>query len=176
VKSIIFAAIFSLMFSSQAGAEIYEGLTAFEDNSMSSMPSELRALIKKQKLDLKYTPVYGEVNPYYLCGDFDGDKIRDYAVILKLIKTDKKENFGKIAILMGNGKFTWLDDDIKGGYPGSAWVIFYRDEKVYDRPDINGGIPHPKLNGDGIVLARPESSAALIYWDGKKFSIYWLSD
>ena len=131
--------------------------------------------MQKHRLDETYAPVYDVVNPFYLCGDFDGDSIRDYAILLR--PKGKKDPFSKIAVLRGDGHLNWLEDDLKErrSHPGPAWWVFHKDGKVKSRVDLNH-LPPPTLVGDGFIIARPESSSALIYWDGKRFSLYWQSD
>ncbi|MHB9028751.1 MAG: hypothetical protein ACYC9O_08280 [Candidatus Latescibacterota bacterium] len=151
-----------------------EKMSPLQYISWAGIPPQLIELLKKSKLDKTYEPVYDEVNPFYLCGDFDGDKIRDYAILLRS-KGKKTASSSKVAILRGNGKLHWLAKDLKGDYPRPAWYVFYKDEKIRNRRDINNA-PPPRLVGDGFMVLRPESSSALIYWNGKKFQLYWQSD
>ena len=153
-----------------------EERTPLQYNSLASIPPKLAALLHQHRLGDRYVPVFDEVNPFYLSGDFDGDGIRDYAVLLRL-KGKGKEAPSRIAILRGNGKVNWLDDDLNGktACPRPAWWVFEKGERVKPRLDLNHR-PAPKLLGDGFIVARPESSSALVYWDGKSFSLYWQSD
>ena len=54
----------------------------------SNLPTELRDLYE-QKIKPAYS-IRTDLNPFYLKGDFDGDKIQDYAISDVEKKSDKK--------------------------------------------------------------------------------------
>ena len=132
------------------------------------------ALLKlfKASPQLKSLKISHETNPFYLAGDFDGDGRLDYAVQVK----SKDGQTEDIAILLACGKTRLLSKEVGGNRPGNAWYVLARGGKLRSRPDLNEGQAAPKLTTDTIMLAKPESSAAVIYWQAGHFLIYWLTD
>jgi hypothetical protein len=108
------------------------------------------------------------LNPFYQRADFDGDKKADYAIAF-VSKTDKKQR-----VLVVRGKKSapiWLDDV---EFPAlDDWYV--HDRKIKIEVGITGGKP-PKLKGDALYIAKQESSSAIVYWNGKKFTSYWQGD
>src|SRR5688572_30567007 len=80
-----------------------------------NLPAELRDPYEK-----KIKPAYAirtDLNPFYLKGDFDGDKIQDYAISVVEKKSDKKgiliyHSGTKTDFLLGAGK------QFNDGHPG----------------------------------------------------------
>lgn len=139
-----------------------------------AIPEGLLKLFGRARLSNSYVLVFDEVNPFYLCADFDGDGKRDYAVNVRS-RNEKRAGMWEIVILRGNGEVSWLKQDTQRiGYPGPAWRVLYKDEKGRIRD--NGESPVPKLIGDGFIIEKPASSSALVYWDGRRFNLYWQSD
>ncbi len=122
-----------------------------------------------------YAIAYEAANPFYLSGDFDGDGLRDY--ILKLrAKTNK--DVEKDAVFFAGGESRLLSNDIKETYPGPAWYVVSESEKskMLTAAAAEGGKKPAKLKGDAILMVRPESSTALVFWNGKRFELAWLGD
>lgn len=159
------------------GEASFEEYNLLELNKISpypAIPEELLKLFGRARLSSSYVLVFDEVNPFYLCADFDGDGKRDYAVNVRS-RNEKRAGMWEIVILRGSGKVNWLKQDTQRvGYPGPAWWVLYKDEKGKIRD--NGESPVPKLIGDGFIIEKPASSSALVYWDGKRFNLYWQSD
>lgn len=139
-----------------------------------AIPEGLLKLFGRARLNNSYVLAFEAVNPFYLNADFDGDGKRDYAVNVRS-RNENRAGMWEIVILRGNGEVNWLKQDVRRpGYPGPAWQVLYKDEKGKIRD--NGESPVPRLIGDGFVIEKPESSSALVYWDGKRFNLYWQSD
>lgn len=115
--------------------------------------------------------VVRSVRPPFLAGDFDGRGRTEYAV-----QIEGKDRTSDVLFYLADGKTRRLTRDIGHNWPGPEWKLFRKGSRVPVRGDVNEN-PHPgALAGDAIVLARPESSSALVYWRNGGFHIYWLSD
>ena len=114
-------------------------------------------------------------NPYYLRGDFDGDKKPDYAV---QVRSDK----GGMGVLICTAKLSvfLLGSGISGGKPFSDmendnflatnWMVYTKEQvaELEYMGGVNGPWPVPKIAGEAIAMIW-EDGIALIYWDGKNF-------
>jgi hypothetical protein len=134
----------------------------------SNLPDNLYHFYNQEKIRTTYK-INQEINPFYLRGDFDGDKKADYALAVIESKTNKKgiliyhtgttkyflAGAGK-AIPNGHGDdYPWMD----------AW-------EVSDEKNVEQGITDmrpPKLLGEAILVQKLESASGLIYWDGKEY-------
>lgn len=116
------------------------------------------------------------MNPFFLSGDFNGDGRFDVAVWVTNIRTKQR---GIVILVQGESR-----PAIAG-----AGVALYEKADDYSWVDMWTLIPkgtvldanwedHRKvtLRGDAIEVIKSESSAHAIYWDGSKYSVYWLSD
>jgi hypothetical protein len=141
----------------------------------SNMPDDLRDFYDQEKIRTTYK-INKDLNPFYLRGDFDGDKKIDYALAVIELKTDKKgiliyhpatrryflAGAGK-AVPNGHGDdYPWMD----------AWEV--SDEKIIAQGSTD--LKPPKLIGEAILVQKLESSSGLIYWDGKEYSWYQQDD
>jgi hypothetical protein len=108
------------------------------------------------------------VNPFYLRGDFDGDRKIDVAVLVKQRSTGKlgiaviHSGKDKVIILgagisIGNGgdDFEWMD----------SWQLYPKDRVV---PGAGEAIV-PRLHGEALLVGKSEAASALIYWNGKRY-------
>ena len=125
------------------------------------------------------------VNPFYLRGDFDGDGKPDYAVLV----TNKRSKKSAVAIALstksgvdvigGEGMKLRVGTE-KDGYDledfdwMDAWQVHKR--VPLSRNEFNDHATIPKMSGEGIMVERTEAASALIYWDGKSFRWYQLTD
>ena len=117
-----------------------------------------------------------EFNPFYLRGDFDGDKKPDYAIWMRR----KAGGIAGIVICAGNSSVHLLGSGITGGKKFSDmdnddfsplyWEVATKQEtnematwKCYV-PD-----PFPKIENESIKLIWREGENTLIYWDGKQY-------
>lgn len=115
------------------------------------------------------------LNPFYQRGDFDGDGVADFAVMVKNNATGavgiaivhKKDRtiyiVGAGRALSGGGtNFNWMD----------CWY-------VYDRGPVEKGADNktpPKLKGDALIVERTEAASALIWWNGTAYKWYQQGD
>lgn len=127
----------------------------------------------EKKLDTLYSFSY-HLNPFYLRGDFNGDKTNDIAIPI----IEKKSNKMGIAIIhtvtkevfiFGAGKrFKYLTDDCK-----------YLDIWSVDTAGIyksDWETKPLKLKHEAIKIGIFAKSSGLLYWDGKKYKWYHLTD
>ena len=109
------------------------------------------------------------LNPFYLEGDFNGDRNIDTAVLIKERSTGKlgiaivHGTTGKVTVLgagigIGNGgdDFEWMD----------SWKIYSKARAAH----APGETSVPRLRGDALLVERSEAASALIYWNGKKYA------
>jgi len=138
-----------------------------------STPEIVTQTFIDKKLDTLYSFSY-HLNPFYLRGDFNGDKINDIAIPI----IEKKSNKIGIAIIhtgtkevfiFGAGKrFTYLTDDCK-----------YLDIWSVDTPGVYKSHWEKysvKVKYEAINIGKFECSGGLLYWDGKKYNWYHLTD
>jgi hypothetical protein len=137
------------------------------------LPPKLQSLLSRSQR-LSGLEVNTSATPPFLVGDFDGDGKSDYAVQLKRTGGTAEE----IAILLGAGKVLLISDEqsIGHNYPGGEWGVLPKNTAVHSVPELNKGLPAPKLTGDAIELTRPESSQAVLYWSAGRPRLYWTAD
>jgi hypothetical protein len=108
------------------------------------------------------------VNPFYLRGDFNGDRKIDVAVLVKQRSTGKlgiaviHSGKDKVIILgagisIGNGgdDFEWMD----------SWQVYPKDRVV----PVAGEAIVPRLHGEALLVGKSEAASALIYWNAKRY-------
>jgi hypothetical protein len=125
------------------------------------------------------------INPFYLRGDFDGDGQPDYAVLV----TNKNSKKSEIAICLSTRKvidvlgvdgtklrvgtkedgydladFDWMD----------AWQVQPRLKLTPN--ELNSDTTIAQMAGEGLMVEKTEAASALVYWDGKEFRWYQMSD
>ncbi|GCC53721.1 hypothetical protein SanaruYs_39690 [Chryseotalea sanaruensis] len=141
----------------------------------SNLPDDLYDFYNQEKIRTSYK-VDQDLNPFYLRGDFDGDKKIDYALAVIESTTDKKgiliyHPVTKKYFLAGAGKaipnghgddYSWMD----------GWEV--SDERTVEQGVTN--LKPPKLIGEAILIQKLESSSGLIYWDGKEYRWYQQGD
>lgn len=120
---------------------------------------------------------YFSINPFYLRGDFDGDGRPDYVVSVLPKQAPAGPPDPRLVVLRGvagKGATIWLVDDESFSTPArDGWMVHAKRTKV---PEGFDGTKAPRLVGDAFVMMKAESSAALVYWTGKRFASHWLSD
>lgn len=142
----------------------------------SNLPDEIYHFFTQEKINIIYS-IRTDLNPFYLRGDFDGDKKQDYALGIVERKTAKKgiliyHTGTKTHYVIGAGKplsngvgkddYNWMD----------AW-------KVYVDKDMEVGIGETEkitLKGEGILAIKVESASGIIYWTGKEYRWYQQGD
>jgi hypothetical protein len=138
---------------------------------LTARPHEIPELIDRAfatgSLAKKYELSY-RMSPFYLRGDFDGDRKVDLAALVSERSTGKlgiaiiHGATDMVTILgagtaIGNGgdDFEWMD----------SWEIYSKDQ-------VAKGTSVPKLHGDALLMSKSEAASALIYWNGKRY--VWL--
>lgn len=142
----------------------------------SNLPDELYHFYRQDKIKNTYA-LRTDLNPFYLRGDFDGDKNQDYALSVVERKTGKKgiliyHTGFKMHYVIGAGKalsnrntmddYAWMD----------AW-------KVYSDKDVEIGFDETTkltLKTEAILAIKVESASGLIYWTGKEYKWYQQGD
>ncbi|MFN7436485.1 MAG: hypothetical protein ACK5SJ_08585 [Bacteroidota bacterium] len=156
-----------------AEQKVNEGQIQFVFNS--NLPDDLYDFYNQEKIRTTYK-INRDLNPFYLRGDFDGDKKIDYALAVVESRTDKRgiliyHPVTKKYFLAGAGKsipnghgdnYPWMD----------AWEV--SDEKSVEQGV--GEVKPPRLIGEAILIQKLESSSGLIYWDGKEYRWYQQGD
>jgi len=139
------------------------------------LPEDLNDFYNQDKVKSLFEINTG-MNPFYLRGDFDGDKTADYALAVIERKTRKKgiiifHSVSKNYFVVGAGKglSTRSGDDYEWM---NAW-------EVYDKREPELGVGEAgkiKLKGEAILVQKLESSSGLVYWDGKEYQWYQQGD
>jgi hypothetical protein len=141
----------------------------------SNLPDVLNDFYNQEAIKTSYK-INRDLNPFYLRGDFDGDKKADYALAVTESRTGKKgfliyHTGTRKHFLVGAGK------TILNGYGDNYWMIDAW-EVSHDKV-VGQGVTElkpPKLIGEAILAQKLESSIGLIYWDGKAYRWYQQGD
>ncbi|MFM7855220.1 MAG: hypothetical protein ACKO96_25640 [Flammeovirgaceae bacterium] len=143
-------------------------ITAIAHGQSPYLPEDLKGFYEQEKIKSLFE-LNTVMNPFYLRGDFDGDKKADYVFAV----TERKTGKGGMIIYHPTLKNYFV---IGAGVevsnrPGddygwmNAWEVFCKKE-------VEKGVGEAgtiKLKGDAILVLKLESSSGLIYWDGKKY-------
>jgi len=111
----------------------------------------------------------GDINPFYISGDFDGDDRLDYAAQVREVSSRKRgilicQTSLKRPLRIGAGKrFIWNDD-----LRFNAWYLLSKRE--------GSKIIGKTLKGDVIFLQVKEAANGIAYWDGKNFTWKQMDD
>jgi hypothetical protein len=138
--------------------------------SSSLSPHVLRVL--ESDAAAKRYAIVGDLNPFYIHGDFNGDGRTDTAVLIKDRDSGKTgiavvHAGAKSAIILGAGrKFGNGGDDFK-------WMDAWH---LYPRGIVAGQGAPPTLRGDALMVIKSESASALVYWNGKRYDWYQQGD
>ena len=111
---------------------------------------------------LKNSPglaINGDMNPFYLTGDFDGDGKLDFAV--QVVRGESKGilvclSSRKTPVIVGAGSSLLWPSAQKWRF--DAWSIIPKESTEVSRP--------PKAKHDAILLDVKETASGLLYWDG----------
>lgn len=152
MKKILIILIFTIPFVVLGQSNKDHEVLVFETN----LPDEVRDFYNemiKNEYSLRI-----DVNPFYLKGDFDGDKKLDYAINVLDRKTNKA---GIVIYHTGTRKHFILGagQAFNGRHPGDdfwwmdAWTVTSDKNK----------------KADGILVIKTESSNGLIYWAGQEY-------
>jgi len=138
-----------------------------------NVPDAVVSCMETRKLSVQYE-LDARMNPFYLRGDFDGDRKSDYAILIRQKGSGKKGILichtlaPRVAVLGAGSRFVW-DDNLDWM---NAW-------QVYGKRGVEQGVgegPPPKLIGEAILAEKQESASGLIYWNGKRFVWYQQGD
>jgi hypothetical protein len=106
----------------------------------------------------------GGINPYYIAGDFDGDGVTDFAVLVRG-PNDKGAGIHHILFCFGQGKTVLWDARTLAGSissPFTTWFLVRKQSKLLS--------VHPKITHDSLAILIGEEGGGLIYWDGHKLA------
>jgi len=113
--------------------------------------------------------------PYYLRGDFDGDGIPDYAVVVRgratkrdgvLVCTGRGKSFIVGAVNPIEKPFSDMPGD---RFVAPTWMVYSKQETLSLRNwKVNVPSPIPPIRGETIALIW-EDGIALLYWTGTGF-------
>ncbi|NMC43808.1 MAG: hypothetical protein GYA46_07805 [candidate division Zixibacteria bacterium] len=139
-----------------------------------SIPPVVRVALQQLKPDSAYVCSF-HVNPFYLRGDFDGDSIADYAVLIKNTINGKiglavvSGQSNRVEVLgagtlgkAGGDDFHWMD----------AWYVYPRGKVEHGATEL----PPPELKADALMVEKLESASGIIYWTGEKYEWYQQGD
>ncbi len=131
------------------------------------IPEAIEKAITKGSLAKEYDVSF-HMNPFYLRGDFNGDRKVDVAVLVKQRSTGKlgiaiiHDGVDKVTVLgagvgIGNGgdDFEWMD----------SWQVYPKDRVA---PGAGEAIV-PRLHGEALLVGKSEAASAVIYWNGKRY-------
>jgi len=160
--------LFLLMFSTFPCFAVWDGeITLIE-------PPEVRQCLKDTKVsDLI---LFTDLNPFYLRGDFDGDKKIDYAIWMRR----SVGGITGIIVCAGDGTNHLLGSGITKGDNFSdmehddflplRWEVTTKQEiDELTTWKCNVPDPFPKIENESIKLVWREGESAIIYWDGKQY-------
>jgi hypothetical protein len=141
----------------------------------SSLPPNVMEALRTFPGSSKYA-LRANMNPFFVQGDFNGDRKLDTAVLVSERATGKHGiavvHAGSRSIhVLGAGQtiddrgdnYNWLD----------AWYTFPKG--IVDQ-GIGEDDPPPVLIGDALMVIKTESASALIYWTGKQYKWYQQGD
>jgi hypothetical protein len=137
-----------------------------------NVPEGVHSCLERNALLAKYE-FNARINPFYLRGDFDGDSKPDYAVAVL-----EKAPTRKPGIVMC-GSSTAQAQVLGAGTPFAEEDAFDFDGwEVYEKRTLAEGVsgPPPKLAAEAIMIVLDETASGIIYWDGKKYDWYELTD
>lgn len=129
----------------------------------------------KLKLHTRYTPDTS-INPFFLSGDFNNDGKTDTAVWVTSIKDGKRgiailHQGGKRPTVVGAGNnFRGRGDDFSGL---DVWSLIPKGTVLKSNWEDHRKVV---LQGDALVIGKSESSSVAIYWSGKTYAFYQLTD
>ena len=138
-----------------------------------NIPDFVKDIFTKKKLDEVYDISFN-LNPFYLRGDFNGDKQTDIAILI----TEKKT--GKLGIALCHYKknevfIVGAGHKIGNGGDDFKWMHVW---SVYPKSKVQS--PEERLPiqliGEGLSVEEGESASGLIYWDGKTYQWYQMTD
>jgi hypothetical protein len=137
-----------------------------------NIPPQIREAFAKRPLANHYD-ASARINPLYLRGDFDGDGVADYAILIVQVNTRKR------------GIAVWLSSRNQVVILGAGLPVQYgaqrNDDLNFDEWRVTGPnrfdksssveLP-PSLHGDAIFVGKSETACGIFYWNSGRFK--WL--
>ena len=130
-----------------------------------NVPGEIERCVKSSP----GVVISGEINPFYLSGDFDGDGKLDFAVQVSHSKLKGVLiclSSRKLPLLVGAGSSLIWGSAAEWGF--DAWSVVPKESTAVSRP--------PKARHDAILLDIKEAASGLLYWDGSTLRWEQLTD
>jgi hypothetical protein len=134
-----------------------------------NMPPQIRSAFASKPIDGHYD-LSDRINPLYLRGDFDGDGIADYAVLVKQAKTGKRGiavwlSSKRKVIVLGAG------ESVQCGAARSDDLDFDRWRVISaNRFDTSSSYELPSgLRRDAILIVWSEGASGVYYWKAGSF-------
>lgn len=147
-----------------------------EEQADSSTPPRLTKLLETSGLAKSHRLAFDAVNPFYLAGEFDGDKKEDFACWVRR-KDAPQHSTPDLVVLRGSGQVQYPRRDAGPNFPsGDAWYVVHPGMEVPSRPEHNPGKSVPSLKTDAFIMMKLGSAAGLVFWDGGRFDVYWTAD
>jgi len=126
----------------------------------SNVPDELRECLRSEP----QLQINGRMNPFYLSGDFDSDRITDFVV---QVKSKKGEHLG-VLFCFANGKRSIWGAGVQnkvlsnGSWPFDSWMLIRRGSKHLSI--------YPRIKVDVIALIIADEGGGLLYWNGNELA------
>jgi hypothetical protein len=134
-----------------------------------NVPRRLLELFKSSQLSNNRYLSYLSRSSAWLEGDFDGDHRIDYACYI----SGENASYPEMVVLFGDGKVRWPRREAK--FPADNWSLIPKSGRIANS-HWEKDKEAPKLLGDALLMSKPESSTAVLFWTGKRFESYYLSD
>ena len=132
-----------------------------------NIPAELRTCVKAEpELELD-----GQLNPFYISGDYDGDGLTDFAAQVHSRKSDLHGLLfcfatGRRIVIGAGAPVLWQP---RSGGPDRDWPF---DSWRLVRKGSSELSAHTKAKYDALALILSEINDGLLYWDGNRF-LWW---
>jgi hypothetical protein len=150
-----------------------------------SLPPAVSRKFQAEKFLARYD-VSNKLNPFYLRGDFDGDGIPDYAVLVvnratKVVGIAIIRSRAKRIEVLGAGGVKLRVAATEDGSPSYlldefGWLDSWHVERKQRLRFTGMDKPVTAMIAEGLVVEKAEAAAGLIYWDGKQYRWLQMSD
>jgi hypothetical protein len=125
---------------------------------LNDIPDEIRFCVhSKPGLQID-----GSINPFYISGDYDGDGVTDFAVLVRN-QEDLGPGIHHILFCFGRSKAVLWDARTGGdarSSPFTAWLLVRKQSKLLSI--------YPKIKHDSLAVFIGEEGGGLVYWDGRQ--------
>ena len=142
--------------------------------ALPSIPPGVLEALGKAGVAAKFS-ISTHVNPFYIQGDFNGDRKLDCAI---LVRNRASGKIGVAIVHMGKGNVSIIGAGTAFGSGGDdfAWMDAWY---AYPRGKVSQGADEdspPKLKGDALLMKKTESASGLAYWGGTHYKWYQQGD